>query len=345
MKIKNKYIMILFLFLSLILSGCNETKEEVNVYNWGDYIDKEVIKEFEKEYNIKVNYDTYATNEDLYVKTLQKSNDFDLIFPSDYMVERMSKEGLLEEINYENIPNYKYIREDFKKLEYDREEKYSIPYMWGTLGIVYNKNEINENINSWKVLWDEKYKDEIIMLNSQRDTFAIALLKLGYSINTRNIKELEEAKTELIKQKPLIYAYLGDELKDVMVAEEAKLAVAWSGDGVAIARENPNMEYIIPKEGTNLWFDTMAIPKGSKNKENAEKLINFLCRPEIAAKNGEYIEYSIPIPEGVKLLSKELRNSKIAYPDLMELSKLEVFKDPKDILPIYDEFWTEIMSE
>ncbi|NLV89370.1 MAG: extracellular solute-binding protein, partial [Tissierellia bacterium] len=181
---------------------------------------------------------------------------------------------------------------------------------------------------------------------SQRDTIAVALLKLGYSLNSRNIDELEEAKAELLKQRPLVWAYQGDEVKDTMVGGEAALAVVWSGDAVAMMRENPDLDYAIPKEGTNLWFDSMVIPANAKNKEGAELFINFLCRPDIAARNADYIGYSTPIPEAVDMLPEEIRNSKVAYPsdEFLDSVKLEVFKDPMDIITEYDRIWTEVMS-
>lgn len=342
-------LIVLALILTMmvtVLAGCGEKKPSINVYNWGDYIDESVLEDFEKEYGIKVNYSTFATNEDLYVKLKQGGESFDVIFPSDYMIERMIREGMLAKIDMNNIPNIKNIDEDFMNLDYDPNNEYSVPYMWGTVGIVYNKTMVDDVVDSWDILWNEKYKDQIIMLNSQRDTIAVALLKLGYSLNSRNIDELEEAKAELLKQRPLVWAYQGDEVKDTMVGGEAALAVVWSGDAVAMMRENPDLDYAIPKEGTNLWFDSMVIPANAKNKEGAELFINFLCRPDIAARNADYIGYSTPIPEAVDMLPEEIRNSKVAYPsdEFLDSIKLEVFKDPMDIITEYDRIWTEVMS-
>ena len=342
-------LIVLALILTMmvtVLAGCGEKKPSINVYNWGDYIDESVLEDFEKEYGIKVNYSTFATNEDLYVKLKQGGESFDVIFPSDYMIERMIREGMLAKIDMNNIPNIKNIDEDFMNLDYDPNNEYSVPYMWGTVGIVYNKTMVDDVVDSWDILWNEKYKDQIIMLNSQRDTIAVALLKLGYSLNSRNIDELEAAKQELLKQRPLVWAYQGDEVKDTMVGGEAALAVVWSGDAVAMMRENPDLDYAIPKEGTNLWFDSMVIPANAKNKEGAELFINFLCRPDIAARNADYIGYSTPIPEAVDMLPEEIRNSKVAYPsdEFLDSIKLEVFKDPMDIITEYDRIWTEVMS-
>lgn len=341
---KRVFLILTIIILGISLTACGQKKPTINVYNWGDYIDKSILKEFEKEYGIKVIYDEFATNEDLYVKIKQRSNNYDVIFPSDYMIERMIREDLLEKLDKENIPNLEKVGQRFLNLDYDPDNQYSVPYMWGTVGILYNKSMISDKLDSWNDLWNEKYKEEIVMLKSQRDTIAVALKKLGYSMNTRNIEELERAKEELIKQKPLVYSYLGDEVRDIMVGEDAAIAVVWSGDAVEMIRENDNLEYVIPKEGTNLWFDAMVIPKGAKNKEGAEKFINFLTRPDIAAKNAEYMGYSSPIPEAVELLSNELKSSQVAYPSEHMLENTEIFKDPKDIVKEYDRIWTDIMA-
>ncbi|QQY80404.1 spermidine/putrescine transport system substrate-binding protein [Keratinibaculum paraultunense] len=343
--IKILIIVSLILTISVLLIGCGNKKPVLNVYNWGDYIDPSVIRDFEKEFNVKVNYNTFATNEDMYVSIKKGGTSYDVAFPSDYMIERMINEGLLEKIDKENIPNIKYIEDRFLNLEFDPNNDYSVPYMWGTFGIIYNKNMVLEEVDSWNILWDEKYKDQILMLDSQRDSIAVALKKLGYSMNSRNIDELEEAKEELIKQKPLVYAYVGDEVKDMMIGEEAALAVVWSGDAVAMIRENDNLEYVIPREGTNLWFDSMVIPKNSKNKELAEQFINFMNRPEIAARNTDYIGYSTPNYKAMELLPEDIINSKVAYPTDEEIGDVEIFKDPKDIIKVYDEIWLEIKAQ
>ena len=281
MKKRNISLLLVLMIISLsILTACGEKKTTLNVYNWGDYIDKDVLREFEEEFDVKVRYDDFATNEDLYVKVKQGGSNYDVIFPSDYMIERMINEDLLVKLDKYNLPNMENVDGRFINPDYDPNNDYSVPYMWGTVGIIYNKTMVDP-LTKWEDLWDEKYKGEIIMLKSQRDTLAVALKKLGYSMNTRDMKELEEAKEELIKQKPLVYSYLGDEIKDAIVQENAGVGVVWSGDAVAMIRNNPNLEYVIPEEGTNLWFDAMVIPKASENKELAEKFIDFMLRPEI----------------------------------------------------------------
>ena len=329
---------------ALALSACGEEKETINVYNFGDYINFDVLEQFEEETGIEVVYDTYANNEDIYTKLKQGGSSFDVIFLSDYSIERSIKEELIVPINWENIPNREKIDPDFQGLVFDPNDEYSAPYMWGTFGILYNKTMVTEPVTSWDILWDEKYKDEILMLNSQRDTIGVSLLRLGYSMNTRDVGELEEARDELIKQKPIVYAYLGDDIKDALIAEEAALGLVWSGDAMYMIDENPNLDYAIPEEGTNIWFDSMVIPSSVSNKEGAEKFINFMLRPDIAIQNVDYIGYSTPITEAVEMLPEEIQSSPIAYPSDEVLEKTEIFRDPSDVLSVYDRIWTEITS-
>ena len=346
MKKKSRLLLGLFLlFTVVLLTACQQdSRVALNVYNWGDYIDESVIKDFEKKYNIRVNYDTFSTNEDMYVKIKAGGADYDVLFPSDYMIERMIKEDMLHKLDFTNIPNYKYIEDQFKNLDYDPQNEYSVPYMWGTVGILYNKTMVDEPVTSWKILWDPKYSKQILMLDSQRDSIGVALKMLGYDMNTRDLNELEEAKQALIEQKPLVLAYVGDDVKDKMIAGEAALAVVWSGDAVYMKRENPDLEYALPQEGSNLWVDAMVIPKTSKHKKEAELFINFMCDPEIAYKNADYIGYSSPHLEAKKMLDPELLNDPAAYPEMEELVNCDIFKDLGDFLRVYDRIWTEIKA-
>lgn len=334
-----------FLLAAIILSGCGSSKDTLTVYNWGDYINEDVISEFEKEFGVKVVYDVFATNEDMYVKINAGGGNYDVAFPSDYMIKRMINEDLLHKINFDNIPNYKYIDEQFKNLGYDPDNQYSVPYMWGTVGIIYNKTMVDEPVDSWRILWDPKYSKQILMLDSQRDSIGITLKMLGYSLNTKNVQELEEAKEALIEQKPLVLAYVGDEVKDKMISGEAALAVVWSGDAVYMMRENPDLAYAIPKEGSNLWFDAMVIPKTSKNKELAEKFINFMTRTDIAFKNTDYIGYSTPHTEAKSQLDPDLLNDEAAYPSKETLENCEVFEDLSGTASEYDRIWTEVKAK
>lgn len=346
MKKYNRLILSLVLLLVVVLlTACQQDERVVlNVYNWGDYIDESVIQEFEEKYNIRVNYDTFSTNEDMYVKIKAGGADYDVLFPSDYMIERMIKEDMLHKLDFDNIPNYKYIEGQFKNLEYDPQNEYSVPYMWGTVGILYNKTMVEEPVTSWQILWDQKYSKQILMLDSQRDSIGVALKMLGYDMNTRDLDELEAAKQALIEQKPLVLAYVGDDVKDKMIAGEAALAVVWSGDAVYMKWENPDLEYALPEEGSNLWVDAMVIPKTSKNKAEAELFINFMCDPEIAYKNADYIGYSSPHLEAKKMLDPELLNDPAAYPEMEELVNCDIFKDLGDFLRVYDRIWTEIKA-
>ncbi len=333
--------------LAFLLTACGGgDKEVVNVYNWGEYIDTDVLDQFEEETGIEVVYDTFVTNEDLYVKMSNDSSQFDVVVPSDYMIDRFIKEDLIQPIDPAKITNLEKINtEFFKDMTFDAEGKYSVPYMWGTLGIVYNKSAVQGTPTSWDVLWDPAYEGRIIMMDSVRDTLGAALIRGGYSLNSRNVDELEKAKQSLIEQKPLVYAYRLDETKDMMVAEEADVAIMYSGDAYVATQENENLEYFIPEEGSNLWIDAMVIPKEAKNVDNAHTFIDFMSRPDIAAKNAEYIGYSIPIPEGVALLPEEMQKSPVAYPENLDTMNLEVFNDPSDIIKEYDRIWTDIISQ
>lgn len=339
-----KYLLVsLTMIMVISLAGCGgEKKVTLNVYNWGDYIDETVIQEFEEKYDINVNYEMYDTNEAMYQKIKPGAVSYDIAFPSDYMISKMIEEDMLYKIDLNNIPNYKYINEKFKNLEYDPNNEYSVPYMWGTVGILYNKTMVKEQVDSWNILWDKKYEKQILMQDSQRETIGVALQKLGYSLNTKNLDELEEAKQELIKQKPLVLAYVVDEVKDKMISGEAALAVVWAGDAVTMIEQNPDLAYAIPKEGSNFFVDGIVIPKTSKHKKEAEMFINFMCETEIALKNTEYIGYSTPHIEAKKMLPSEIANDPVAYPSDDILETCEVYRDLGDMVKIYDRIWTEI---
>lgn len=337
---------VLFVLLVSVFTGCGESAGvTLKVYNWGDYIGETVIEDFEKQYGIKVIYDTFDTNEDMYVKLNAGGSDYDVAIPSDYMIKRMIKEDMLHKIDFSNVPNYKFIDERFKNLAYDPRNEYSVPYMWGTVGIIYNKAMVQEPVESWRILWDKKYAKQILMLESQRDSIGITLKMLGYSLNTKNVKELEEAKKALMDQKELVLAYIGDQVKDKMIAGEAALAVVWSGDAVYMKRENPDLEYVVPKEGSNLWFDAIVIPKTSKHKKEAEIFINYMCDTETAFKNTDYIGFSTPHTEAKNKLDPELTGDRTAYPTDEELKNCEVFEDLSEAIKEYDRIWTEIKAK
>ena len=266
----------LVLAIALVLSACMfsaSAEEVVNIYNWYDYMDETVFDDFYAETGIKVNCMYFTTNEDMMVQVRVSPGAYDLVFPSDYCVERMVQEELLAEINFDNVPNAKNTSEWLLNPAYDAENKYSVPFMWGTVGILYNTTMVDEPIDSWGALWDEKNAGNIFMMDSIRDTMGITLKYLGYSMNTRDPLQLKEATDKLIAQKPLVKAYQVDETKDKMVANEAALALMWSGDALYAMDLNENLNYSVPKEGSNVWVDCMVIPKSAKNKENAEKFM------------------------------------------------------------------------
>ncbi|VYU47061.1 extracellular solute-binding protein [Clostridium tertium] len=328
--------------------GCGNSEENgkrvLNVFNYGDYINEDLISKFEEETGIDVIYNTYESNEIMYQKVKNSPGTYDLIFPSDYMVEKMIKEDMLEKIDFNNIPNFKYIGEDFKNLSYDPSNEYSIPYMWGTIGIIYDADRVDEEIDSWDALWDEKYKGEIFMFDSIRDTLAISLARLGYSLNSTNQEELDEAVNELIKQKPLVQSYVMDEVKDKMINGEAIFATVYSGDAIYIQEEAPdlNLQYVVPKEGSNKWFDVMVIPKGAKHKTEAEQFINFLSEPENAAENVDYIGYATPNMGAYELLDEETQEDETVYPSEEVLDKCEIFIDLGNKIKLYDDAWLKV---
>lgn len=322
--------------------------EKVVVYNWGEYLDPEVLTLFEQETGIDVVYEEFETNEILYPKISSGAIAYDVICPSDYMIQRMIENNLLAEINFDNIPNVKNIGKDYmeQSRQFDPENKYSVPYCWGTVGILYNKTMVDEPITSWSVLWDEKYKDNILMQDSVRDAFGVTLKYLGYSLNSTDLDELTEARDLLIKQKPLVQAYVIDQVRDKMIGNEAAIGVIYSGEAIYTQMENPDLEYVIPEEGSNIWIDSWVIPKNAENKENAEKFINFLCTPEIALMNFEYITYSTPNSEARKLIEDEaIRNSEIAFPDLSKYDNLETFQYlGTEADQTYGELWNQVKS-
>ncbi|MBS6509669.1 MAG: spermidine/putrescine ABC transporter substrate-binding protein [Paraclostridium bifermentans] len=348
MKLRKISILITIgLMVSTMLTGCGGTdsKKVLNVYNVGDYIDENIITLFEEKTGIDVQYETYDTNEMMYQKVKSGSTNYDLIFPSDYMVEKMKSEGLLQKIDFKNIPNMKYIDKSFLNPIYDETNEYSVPYMWGTFGILYNKKMVKEPVDSWNILWNPKYKSNIMMFDSVRDTMGISLKRLGYSMNTTNPKEINEAMKELMKQKDLVLAYVNDEGKDRLLGEEVAMGIAYSGDAVTLMEENPNLAYAIPKEGTNKWVDAMAIPKSAQNKKEAEMFINFLLDPEIAKMNAEYIGYSTPNEGALKLLDKDVTSNPVAYPPKSVMDKTETFIDLGNKLRLYDEAWIKLKSK
>lgn len=336
-----------------LLGGCGSSGKypngKVYVYNWGEYIDEETLRMFEEETGIEVVYDEYETNEIMYPKVEAGASQYDVICPSDYMVQKMIDNDMLTELNWDNLPNAKANigAQYYEQAEgFDSGNKYCVPYCWGTVGILYNTTMVDEPVTSWSILWDEKYADNILMQESVRDLFMVALKELGYSMNSTDKQELEEAKDLLIKQAPLVQAYVIDQVRDKMIGGEAALGVIYSGEAIYTQRENPDLAYVIPEEGTNVWIDGWVIPKNAPNKENAEKFIDFMCRGDIALLNFEYITYSTPNTAAQALIEDEdIRNSEIAFPDLSKYNNLEVFSYlGEDAEALYNELWKEVKS-
>ncbi|MBO4902756.1 MAG: ABC transporter substrate-binding protein [Lachnospiraceae bacterium] len=337
--------------LALSLCGCGAVSgsgEEVVVYNWGEYIDPDVLTAFEEETGIHVVYDEFETNEIMYPKVESGASAYDVICPSDYMIEKMIANDLLQEIHWENIPNVSNIDPQYmnESEQFDPGNKYSIPYCWGTVGILYNKTMVNGPIDSWSVLWDEQYKDSILMQDSVRDAFMVPLKWKGHSLNTMDEGELAEARDLLIEQKPLVQAYVVDQVRDKMIGNEAAIGVIYSGEAIYTQRENPDLEYVIPKEGSNVWIDSWVIPKNAPHVANAEKFIDYMCRADVALKNFEFITYSTPNKAARELIEDEdIKNSPIAFPDLSLYPNLETYLylgDDGDAL--YNEYWKEVKS-
>ena len=348
---------------SVSVTGCGSSKSsadkdnELYVYNWGEYIDESVIDEFEEETGIKVVYDLFETNEEMYPVIEAGGIAYDAVCPSDFMIQKMREHDLLAEINFDNVPNIDQIDPLYMELSksFDPENKYAVPYTWGTIGILYNKERLQElgvpAPTKWADLWDERLSGEILMQDSVRDAFMVALKKDGYSMNSESKDELEQAKQELIDQKPLVQAYVIDQVRDKMIGGEAAVGVIYSGEMLYIQDEavslglDYDLEYVIPEEGTNLWLDSWVIPKNAKNKENAEKWIDFMCRPEIAKANFEYITYPTPNKGAFELLDEDMQNNKAVFPDIDSLKDSEVYQylgDDTDA--IYNELWKEVKA-
>ncbi len=332
------------LSIALLSAGCGSSQPTISVYNWGEYIDMDVLKQFEEETGIKVKYDTFGSNEEMYTKIKSGGGKYDVLIPSDYMIERLIQNDMLHELNYDNIPNAQYVMEKFRDSDFDPGNKHSIPYMWGTVGILYNKTMVNGEIDSWNALFDEQYAKQILMYDSARDSLMVGLRQNGYDINSRDEQELAEATQTLIDQKPLVLAYVMDEVKDKMIQGEAALALVYSGYVIDAIEENSDLAYCLPKEGSNVWMDSMVIPSTSQNPELAEKFIDFMCRPDIALKNIEYVAYSTPNQGTYDLFDDSMKNNPVAYPSDEELARCTFFHDLGDYNEKYDEAWLKVKT-
>ena len=328
----------------------------INVYNWGEYIANgddgcmDINKEFEELTGITVNYTLFDTNESMYAKIKSGSSSYDVIFPSDYMVSRMIQENMLSKLDYSLIPNFEYIDERFVNPEYDPQNEYSVPYTWGTVGLIYNYDKLGFDPTSWGILWDELYSGEILMFSNSRDAFGLTLMRLGYDINSQEKLELDHAAAELKAQKPFVQAYVMDQIFDKMQGNEAALAPYYAGDAVNMMAENESLRFVIPEEGSNWFADAACIPAPSDSFDEerylaAHMYINFLNEPNVAAENIEYIQYSTPNTAALALLDEETQNNPIIYPDDELLDSCQAYVNLSTETNMYmDTLWTDLMS-
>ena len=341
-------VVIVSVVLLVVLDRLNSSQgyssgNTLTIYNWGDYIDEELITRFEEETGIKVIYETFDSNEAMMTKIVQGGTTYDIAVPSEYTIEKMREEGLLIPLDHSKLPNLKYIDERFMDLPFDPKNRYSIPYFWGTVGIVYNPTLLGGiEITSWNDLWDLALKNQILLIDGAREVMGMGLNSLGYSLNDTNKEHLMEAKEKLDRLTPNVKAIVGDEIKMLLANEEAAIGLVWSGDAADIMSENENLDYVVPKEGSNLWFDNMVIPKTAKNIEAAHQFINFMLEPEVAAQNTEYVSYSTPNKEALKYMPEEMVADERFYPSPQLTEKLEVYENlGKRNLAYYNELFLE----
>ena len=340
-------LLIRILIISTLFVGCSKkTSEEINFFNYGENIDEETVKEFEKQYGIKVNIETFDDMENMYQKVKNEGVKYDVILVSDALMPRMIKENLIQELNKDNIPNISQMDEEYLNLEIDPGNKYSVPYMFGTVGLIYNKDVVKENVDSWDILWDEKYKDKVFMFDTYRDTIGVALKKLGYSLNSTDPKQIEEAKELLIQQRKTVDPIYGVDNGTTMIPSgESDINMIWSGEGLNLQEENPNLVYVVPKEGANFWIDSLCIPSNAKNVEGAEKFINFVSDKESALRIADEIGYTTPNKEARLEQPESVRNNPNAYMPKEIMDRCEIYVDfPKNIKRIYDDAWLDIKS-
>jgi len=314
----------------------------LTVYNWGDYIDPELLEEFEAATGITVIYQTFDSNEAMMTKISQGGVTFDVAVPSEYAVDRMKEDGLLLPLDHGKLPNMRHLDARFMGLSFDPDNAYSVPYFWGTVGIVYHPELVETPPVRWNDLWEPGYRNDILLLDGAREIIGMGLNSLGYSLNDTNEEHLQEAKAKLESLTPNVKAIVGDEIKMLMAREEAAAAVVWSGDAAEIMAENEALDYVVPEEGSNVWFDTMVIPKTASNIEGAHRFIDFMLDPEIAARNAEYVGYSTPNADALKLLPEEIRGDERFYPSEELTAKLEVYANlGRQMLSRYNDLFLE----
>lgn len=337
-----------------VLPGCSgaaESKGEINVFNWGEYISNgeggtmNTIKEFEKETGIKVNYTTYETNEEMYNILKSSNSSYDVVIPSDYMIEQLINEDMLSEIDFDNVPNFKNIMDKYKTTAYDKDGKYSVPYSWGVVALCYNKTMVDKKPDSFSALWDEKYSGQMLMFNNSRDAMAIAMRLKGIDPGKITKEDIDIASDYLSEQRPLLKKYVMDQVFTEMEGSQAALAPYYAGDIVVMMDNNEDLDYVLPKEGSNLFIDAMCIPKNSKNKALAEEFINFMLKPEVAKANAEYLGYSTPNQAAYELLDEDIKNNELIYPSDEYLSKCYTFSNlPQDVYNYMQDKFLKVQS-
>lgn len=335
---KRLIIITLLFTLAITPAFASGAQGTLRVYNATEYIDHSTIADFEKAFNVRVEYEEFESNEDMYEDVVRNPGAYDVLVPSDYMIDRLIQEGRLLKYDPEKIPNTAHIAPEYMAFDYDLSNEYVIPYMVGTLGILYNKSRVPAPVDSWNALWEPQYKGEILMWDSMRDVLAVALKRLGFSVNSKNDDELTQAKAQLIAQHSLLKGYAGDEIRDMMVADEGTAALVYSGDAKTAIDENPRLAYAIPKEGSNRWVDGFVIVKETKNADMAQAFINFMCRPSIAVRNMTETGYTSPIPGAWS----EFGSNKIMFPSKEELDRCEAFLYDAEAVKKYAEVWSQV---
>ncbi len=322
----------------------SKLSKELNIYNWSDYIAEDTIPNFEKEFGVKVNYDTYEDNEAMLAKLQSGATGYDIVVPTGYMVEIMIKQGLLAPINHDNIPNLNGVSEALQDPPFDPGRKHTVPWQWGTTGFGYNSKKITGAVDSWKLFWDSKYSGKITLLDDMRSAISVALKYRGYSLNSTSEKELMEAKKLLMEQKPLLKAYISAPVKSLLISGEVWLSHLWVGDVLMAKDENDDLEYCIPKEGCEIWDDNLAIPKTAPHKYTAEVWMNYCLRPEVSAAVSNFVHYATPVEAAKKFINKEDLNNPGIYPSAEVMKRLEFQKDVGEATRIYDQIWTELKA-
>ena len=329
-----------------VFTSCESQSKTLNVFNWGQYIANgedgtvDLIAKFEKETGIKVNYLTYESNEAMYAKLKSGGASYDIVIPSDYMIARLIKEDMLQPIDFSKLSNYGNIDDSFKHLNYDPENKYSVPYTWGTVGIIYNTKYVKKEVDSWELLWDSDYKDKILMFSNSRDAMAIGQLLTKVDPNTTNKADLEKAASKLVKQRPYVQDYVMDQIFDKMINEVAWIAPYYAGDYLYMSEENENLEFCLPKEGFNRFVDSMCILKNSTNTDSAHKFIDFILREDVQFENVDYIGYSSPFKD--ELIPEDYVDE-VSYPDKKTLERSFMFENlPTNVLQNIDSLWIEV---